>query len=234
MKQLCWLRFSFAVLVPLVRLAFPMPTTREHSSCLEASRATALAAHSAAGLAAAAGLREAARLLRSCEALARAATAALLSVPSSASPVHQGAGATVGLATVASVDAPAAQSAGRRKKKKKRRMATSPRTWSSMATSLQVVALQRFRLLLSRPFRCRRTCQPLCLVARQFLRVYLRRSRHGSVRLAVRPRRRHLRLLWLHLLRCQYLLMQAKVDSPRGRPRCCMVWSPALNWTVAA
>ena len=98
-----------------------MPTTREHSSCLEASRATALAAHSAAGLAAAAGLREAARLLRSCEALARAATAALLSVPSSASLVHQVAGATVGQATVVSADAPAAQEAGRRKKKKKKK-----------------------------------------------------------------------------------------------------------------
>ena len=44
---------------------------------LEASRATALAAHSAAGLAASSGAREAARLLRSAEALARAATAAL-------------------------------------------------------------------------------------------------------------------------------------------------------------
>ena len=109
------------MLVPQVRLAFPMPTTREHSSCLEASRATALAAHSAAGLAAAAGLREAARLLRSCEALARAATAALLSVPSSASLVHQVAGATVGQATVVSADAPAAQGAGRRKKKKKKK-----------------------------------------------------------------------------------------------------------------
>ena len=44
---------------------------------LEASRATALAAHSAAGLAASSGEREAARLLLSAEAMARAATAAL-------------------------------------------------------------------------------------------------------------------------------------------------------------
>ena len=44
---------------------------------LEAARAAALAAHSAAGLASAAGLRTAARLLRSSEALARAAIAAL-------------------------------------------------------------------------------------------------------------------------------------------------------------
>lgn len=92
-----------------------MPTTREHSSCLEASRATALAAHSAAGLAAAAGLREAARLLRSCEALARAATAALQSSPTSAIPVRPGA---------APADVPAASAApaaGRHKKKKKRK-----------------------------------------------------------------------------------------------------------------
>ena len=67
-----------------------MPTTREHSCCLEASRAAALAAHSAAGLAAAAGLREPARLLRSCEALARAATAALLSMGTGASDVRHG------------------------------------------------------------------------------------------------------------------------------------------------
>ena len=44
---------------------------------LEASRATALAAHSAAGLAASSGERQAARLLLSAEAMARAATAAL-------------------------------------------------------------------------------------------------------------------------------------------------------------
>ena len=47
---------------------------------IEASRAVALAAHSAAGLSASAGAREAARLLRSAEALARAATASLLAL----------------------------------------------------------------------------------------------------------------------------------------------------------
>ena len=51
------------------------------SYCTEAARAAALASHSAASLAAAAGFREAARLLRSSEALARAATAALLALP---------------------------------------------------------------------------------------------------------------------------------------------------------
>ena len=91
-----------------------MPTAREHSSCLEASRAAALAAHSAAGLAAAAGLCEAARLLRSCEALARAATAALQSTTTSASPGPLGATAVAGQAT----HAPAARRRKRNKKKK--------------------------------------------------------------------------------------------------------------------
>ena len=56
---------------------------------LEASRAASLAAHSAASLAAAAKQKEAGRLLRSAEALARAATAVLLSQvspPPAASP----------------------------------------------------------------------------------------------------------------------------------------------------
>ena len=96
---------------------FLMPTAREHSSCLEASRAAALAAHSAAGLAAAAGLREAARLLRSCEALARAATAALQSTTTSASPGPLGATAVAGQAT----HAPAAPAARRRKRNKKKK-----------------------------------------------------------------------------------------------------------------
>ena len=82
---------------------------REHSSCLEASRATALAAHSAASLAAAAGLREAARLLRSSEALARAATAALLSsTPCASSAVEK----------TPVPAASAASAAGQHKKKK--------------------------------------------------------------------------------------------------------------------
>ena len=102
-----------------------MPTTREHLSCLEASRATALAAHSAAGLAAAAGLREAARLLRSCEALARAATAALQSSPTSASPVRPGVADVPTVrpgAAPADVPAtPAASAAGGSKKKKKKK-----------------------------------------------------------------------------------------------------------------
>ena len=59
----------------------PTPATCAQSYCTEAARAAALASHSAASLAAAAGFREAARLLRSSEALARAATAALLAVP---------------------------------------------------------------------------------------------------------------------------------------------------------
>jgi hypothetical protein len=55
----------------------PKPTTSAQSYCTEAACAAALASHSAASLAAAAGFREAARLLRASEALARAATAAL-------------------------------------------------------------------------------------------------------------------------------------------------------------
>ena len=59
----------------------PKPVASAQSHCVEAARAAALALHSAASLAAAAGLREAARLLWSSEALARAATAALLALP---------------------------------------------------------------------------------------------------------------------------------------------------------
>ena len=55
----------------------PKPTVSAY--CIEAARAAALASHSAASLCAAAGLRKAARLLRAPEALARAATASLLS-----------------------------------------------------------------------------------------------------------------------------------------------------------
>jgi hypothetical protein len=85
---------------------------REHSACLEASRATALAAHSAASLAAAAGLREAARLLRSCEALARAATAALQSSTPPAVP--------------AASAAPAAEQPKKKKNKKKKGAVSLP------------------------------------------------------------------------------------------------------------
>ena len=66
--------------------------TSAQSNCTEASRAAALASHSAASMAAAAGFREVARLLRSSEALARAATAALLALrqPDAAPPAHGG------------------------------------------------------------------------------------------------------------------------------------------------
>ena len=108
----------------MLLLAVPpilMPTTREHLCRLGASRAAALAAHSAAGLAAAAGLREAARLLRSCEALARAATAALQSAAPSASSAPHGATAAAAQTQVVANGvpaAPAARAARRRKKNK--------------------------------------------------------------------------------------------------------------------
>ena len=57
--------------------AVATPVAVEVSLCREAARASALAAHSAAGLCASAQLRAAARLLRSAEALSRAAGAAL-------------------------------------------------------------------------------------------------------------------------------------------------------------
>ena len=67
----------------LLFVIMPTPATSAQSHCTEAARAAALASHSAASLSAAAGFREAARLLRSSEALARAATAALLALPRS-------------------------------------------------------------------------------------------------------------------------------------------------------
>ena len=51
--------------------------TRALLQCIEASRASALAAHAAAGLSIGAGQREAARLLRAAEALSRSAAACL-------------------------------------------------------------------------------------------------------------------------------------------------------------
>jgi hypothetical protein len=104
-----------------------MPSTTEISACLEASRATALAAHSAASLSASAGFREAARLLRSSEALARAATAALSSLALKTTPMRSGARMPAGQAAAASVDASAAPAAaaGRRKKKDKKKVDTS-------------------------------------------------------------------------------------------------------------
>jgi len=86
----------------------PTPATSAQSHCTEAARAAALASHSAASLSAAAGFREAARLLRSSEALARAATAALLALPRS----DTGAPTPGG-------DAPAGKKKKRRSKKKK-------------------------------------------------------------------------------------------------------------------
>ena len=53
----------------------PTQMARKDKQLVEAARAAFLAAHSAASLTATGGLREAARLLRSSEALARAATA---------------------------------------------------------------------------------------------------------------------------------------------------------------
>ena len=119
-------RGAAPVLKPRGRAGCPftlMPMAREHSSCLEASRAAALAAHSAAGLAAAAGLREAARLLRSCEAMARAATAALQCSTADVSTVRGDAPPAAGQAARVSANAPgvsAAPAARRRKKKNKK------------------------------------------------------------------------------------------------------------------
>ena len=104
---------------------------REHSSCLEASRATALAAHSAASLAAAAGLREAARLLRSSEALARAATAALLSSTPCASGAKE-------KTPVQAAAAPAARQ--HKKKSKKKRGADSLHVATDGSLAVDVLA----------------------------------------------------------------------------------------------
>ena len=87
----------------------PTPATSAQSNCTEAARAAALASHSAASMAAAAGFREVARLLRSSEALARAATAALLALP------RLDAGAPTGVAGGAAT----AKRKKRRSKKKK-------------------------------------------------------------------------------------------------------------------
>ena len=78
------------------------PATRksELSSILEACRAMTLAAHSAAGIASAARERHVARLLRSAEALARAAVAAVPGLSGKVSPVQ--------------VDGPSRAASGRR------------------------------------------------------------------------------------------------------------------------
>ena len=59
-----------------------MAQQKDMKHCLEAARAASLAAHSAAGLATAVGAKEAARLLRAAEALARSAVAVLASTSS--------------------------------------------------------------------------------------------------------------------------------------------------------
>jgi hypothetical protein len=101
------------------------------SHSLEAARAAALAAHSAAGLASSAGLREAARLLRSSEALARAAVAAIQAKAPQrdGSPGPQGRGASPppgggaapagqGVSQRATGTSPASRPRRRRRKKK--------------------------------------------------------------------------------------------------------------------
>lgn len=103
----------------LLVLALPMPMACAQSYCTEAARAAALASHSAASLAAAAGFREAARLLRSSEALARAATAALLAVPSHPRQLPH-ADVPVAAAAVDAGAEDAVKSKKRRSKKKKK------------------------------------------------------------------------------------------------------------------
>ena len=84
---------------------------------VEAARAAALAAHCAAGLAASAGLRPAARLLRTAEALSRSAVAAL-TCPSPSLPA-----AVAGSAGSPAV--PSARARRRRNKKQKEEMSAS-------------------------------------------------------------------------------------------------------------
>ena len=83
----------------------------------ESARAAALASHSAAGLAASGGQREAARLLRAAEALARAAVAQLLA------PRASGLSASAPVAMGAAAGVPLVQDKGQKvtKKKKKRK-----------------------------------------------------------------------------------------------------------------
>ena len=81
---------------------------------VEAARASALAAHCAAGLASSAGLREAARLLRTAEALSRSAIAAL-TCPSPLLPAK--AAGSAGMPAV-----PSARARRRRNKKQKEEM----------------------------------------------------------------------------------------------------------------
>ena len=88
-------------------------------SCLEAARAAALASHSAASLAAAAGFKEAARLLRSSEALSRAAVATLTAAKvATTAGVTTAAGQKAASSATATAAAPGAGTRGRRSRKK--------------------------------------------------------------------------------------------------------------------
>ena len=92
--------------------AVATPVAVEVSLCREAARASALAAHSAAGLCASAQLRAAARLLRSAEALSRAAGAAL------------GACVRAQSTTLGAADAPmSGQAAGQTRRRRRRKKA---------------------------------------------------------------------------------------------------------------
>ena len=100
-----------------------MTTASAHSACLEAARASALASHSAASLAAAAGYKEAARLLRSSEAVSRAAVASLTAAKNatlerSATKARQEAPSPVTAPVAASHGATPASKKKRHKKKK--------------------------------------------------------------------------------------------------------------------
>jgi hypothetical protein len=98
------------------------PVAIEVSLCREAARASALAAHSAAGLCASAQLRTAARLMRSAEALSRAAVTALGAAL--AKPLAETAGSPSTLETAALPSS--ARTRRRRKHKKAGKSAVDP------------------------------------------------------------------------------------------------------------
>ena len=88
----CLALFVMAAAVGAKVGSFTTPAARksELSALLEACRAAALAAHSAAGLATAFRERQVARMLRSAEALARAAAAAVSRPPGKVTPAQAG------------------------------------------------------------------------------------------------------------------------------------------------
>ncbi len=96
------------------------PVAAELPPCLEAARASALAAHSAAGLCAAARLVAAARLLRSAEALSRAAVAALC-----AAPRPQAAAPAPSVASGAAAPPASSPSARRRRRRRQKKTTTN-------------------------------------------------------------------------------------------------------------